>query len=281
MFIQEFQFFAFGNRFCAFLPLSSELTYGVSFDELSAMHMSSERSSSIFAEPAHFAIYTLVFLSLEMFQPKNRGKLFSMLSLLLVLALFVLRSGNGFIGLLVLGIIKVIDYYRFKGGKGLIFLLIIIPIAFWGISRYATTEVGGSVLERTEELNNDEDTRSYIRIFRGYVVYESLPLKTQVFGTTMEELESMNIPILNMYKDREHNLYFNGLQEVLIYQGIIGLLLLLMVYIKLFKEGDMASRSSIILMLVIAALGDFYLSPMMLLYTTVGYSCKKIERNGK
>ena len=254
------------------------MTYGVSYDELCNMQRYSDRSSSFFAEPAHFAIYILVLLTIELFAPKKREKLFSWLAFLMVVAIFLLRSGNGFVGLLILGILKVVDYYKVKGSKSILLLLVLFPIIYWGIGKYVSTEVGGSVFERTEELNYDEDARSYIRIYRGYLVYDALPLNTKILGTTVENLESMNLPILTTYGDRAHNQYFNGLQQVMIYQGIIGAILLLFVYIFMAKVGNKLSRMTLLLLLILSALGDMYLSPIMLLYTVVSYKNKNNEK---
>lgn len=276
--LQEIQYYALGSRFSAFLPLGKDLTYGVSYDELCNIQRYSDRSSSFFAEPAHFAIYILVLLTIELFAPKKREKLFSWLAFLMVVAIFLLRSGNGFVGLLILGILKVVDYYKVKGSKSILLLLVLFPIIYWGIGKYVSTEVGGSVFERTEELNYDEDARSYIRIYRGYLVYDALPLNTKILGTTVENLESMKLPILTTYGDRAHNQYFNGLQQVMIYQGIIGAILLLFVYIFMAKVGNKLSRMTLLLLLILSALGDMYLSPIMLLYTVVSYKNKNNEK---
>ena len=50
------------------------------------------------------------------------------------------------------------------------------------------TEVGSAMLERTNELENDDSAASYIRVYRGYALYSELPLANQLFGINDDRL---------------------------------------------------------------------------------------------
>ena len=273
--LQELMFFSVGSRFNFFLRLSNELTIGIPYHELVNSMMYGPRSSALFSEPAHFAQYILPLLAIELFSSRNIGKFLTPFSVFIIFILIVLRSGNGFVGLMLLLIIKTISYFKERGSKSVLLFLILIPIAVIAFQKYASTEVGSDVLSRTEELENDESSASYIRIFRGYVVYDGMPTMNKLIGTTQENLKQMNIPMLHIKDDELYDLYFNGLQNVLIYNGIIGLLFLAFFYYKQGKEGTIMAISEILLLLVLSLLGQVYLSYTMLFCTAIAVTQKK------
>ena len=272
--LQEVFFWSTGSRFAAFLPLGNNLTYGISRSELLAVQTYSSRSCSIFAEPSHFAQFVLPLLAYDLFNKKNKKKLMPILSLIIVSVLLLLRSGNGLIGAMLLLLGKVFLYIRTHKFHSIIVALLLIPIAFYTIKRYADTEYGESVIERTSEMENDESAGSYIRLFRGYVVYSDLPTFNKIFGISLDRLLQMKLPSILFTGDKMYDSYFNGVQTVLIHLGIIGFSLLLFFYYNLARDGNSVSIAVVLTLLVLALMGQMYLSPTMLVCTGLAYSQK-------
>ena len=188
-----------------------------------------------------------------------------------------MRSGNGFIGLLVLLVIKFLDYFKANGYKSVIVLIIVVPLAWYGFSRYAETEGGEAAMSRTEEITTtDRSGHSFYRLFRGYIIYSNMPVINQAVGATPDYLYTMSIPFLHESGEQESDMYFNGIQSVLIFNGLIGLILLVLFYIKEAMKAEMLGKAQSLLLLTLSLIGQMYLGPIMLLCTGIMSSQKKI-----
>ena len=268
--MQQFLYWTTGSQFVAFIPLTKELNLSVDYNELSQTIMASNRSSAFFSEPAHFAQYVLVLLGIELFKKENRRRLLTRTSVFVIVSLLLLRSGNGFIGLLLLMSVKLLDYFQTSGIKTVLLLIAIIPLAWYGISQYAKTEVGEATLSRTEELTTtDSSGHSFYRLFRGYIIYSNMPLINQALGAFPDYLYTMNIPFLHETGEEDSDMYFNGFQSVLIFNGIIGLILLSFFYIKEARKSEILGKAQSLLLLTLSLIGQIFLSPIMLVCTGI------------
>ena len=269
--LQEIMYFTTGARFTALLPFG-ELMDGSSMSDLIAYQSSYDRSSSLFREPAHFAQYLLPLLCLELFCEKNQERFLTPYSVFIIIILVLLRSGNGFLGLVVLLLVKGWTYLKnVRIGTKIIAVVVFAPLLAWGVYLYISTEVGASMLERTSELENDDSAASYIRVYRGYALYSELPFRNQIVGINDDDLLRI-IPrtsISYLFRgDDVYDLYMNGVQMVLIHDGLIGLIICLWLYISIGKRCRMSGKMQLWLLLVISLLGQTYLSNPML-YATV------------
>jgi len=272
--VQEFFSFSMGIKLPMVLPFG-ETTYGISVKEIIAVHMVSPRSSSIFFEPAHMAMYALPLLTMELFDKNGSHKLFNLFSLIIIASLLLLRSGNGMLGITVLLTIKVISYIRNgRNFKSLFLLLLIIPIALYAWNSYTETEVGSAVLERTQELTLDKDAHSFTRIGRGYFVYGEMPFFNQIFGMSGENLIQREIIRLEGMGSAQA-LYFNGVQSILIFTGILGLFMWLLFFTSIYRSGTTLCKVSLIMFLAISLISSTYLSPIMIIVILLAISQDK------
>ena len=100
---------------CFILPISDHLAYtNVDFDALMTLRKHGTRPASIFMEPAHFAIYSCIFLILELFYKAGENRLFTKFSLLIILQLLFLRSGCALLGLGTVLLVKSIFYLKYS-----------------------------------------------------------------------------------------------------------------------------------------------------------------------
>lgn len=281
---QEALYFTTGSRPIFLLPFG-QLMDEISVPELIAEQMRMDRSSSLFREPAHFAQYLLPLLCLELFSERNKEKLFTPYSIFIIAILVLLRSGNGFLGLVILLIVKAWTYLKnVRMGTKIMAILIAAPLAFYAVSSYISTEVGSAMLERTNELENDDSAASYIRVYRGYALYSELPFANQLFGINDDRLMQV-IPrtsISYLFAGTLTNdTYMNGVQSVMIHQGLIGLLLCVWMYVGFARRRPLQSKMQIWLLLLLSLFGQTFMSNSMLYCTLlcVCYNNKKSYEN--
>lgn len=285
LFIQEYLRITTGIRLIFLLPIS--LADGSNGALLYLIQAEADRSCAFFREPAHFAVYMLPLLGIELFS-SNDNKPFNFWSVLIFVTLLVLRSGNGFVGALLLVFIRLITYFKRSTSLRYVLLLIIMaPVVIWGLSRYMQSEVGESVNDRVENLGTDESSTSYDRLFRGFDFYSRLPFDKQVVGIPQDEISNyiastgmLSVFNVNTYNDNEDT-YLNGIQTLLVYYGIIGFVLFLLIYIPLFRNNSILGVSSIVVFLLLMFVGMNYLSYLMLVSTVLAIAEKKRLRGIK
>lgn len=273
---QEFTANIMGYRFSALLPFGT-LTDGQPISDLinEQLNPRTNRSCSLFREPAHMAQYVIPLLAMELCGDKKK-RLVSPMAFAIIASLLLLRSGNGFLGMIVILLVRLIHYVLKENVKHKFLILATTAVvAGSAITYYLSTEMGGSVAERSVEIENDEDAGSYIRIFRGYRLYEEMPLTNKLIGATQNDLISI-IPktsVSFLFKgELQYDLYFNGLQAILLFNGLIGLLLFILVYVGIYKKTTIAGKASILALLAISFVGATYLSYFMLFVTFIAES---------
>lgn len=272
---QEYTFISSGSRFIFYLPISSETAYygDMSFDQLRKLQALTDRSCSMFMEPAYFADFMLVHLCLELFNYDSRNKINNIYILGIVLVLLLLRSGSGIIGLAILGTIKILTLYKYtKSKKSLFFLIVSIPVLLYIAYWYSMTEVGSGLLNRQSEITNQSGS-AYDRIFRGFEIYAAMPLLNKLIGIDTSLFR--NVASYNGVETVQNGMMFNGLQTVLVSYGLIGLCLMLLICINLYKKGDIVGRSALLLFLSLSLIESIYLKPIMLLLIIIAVNSRK------
>ena len=277
--LQEFSYITIGTRpiFLFPIPLTGDATYA----DILSNQIRLDRSSCFFREPSHFAQFSLPLLAMELIDAPKKGKILTGFSVFIIAVLILLRSGNGFVGMIVLLAIRIWDYL--KRGKFIYKLLIVflfIPMLILGTRFYVQTEQGSEIAQRASSLGVEEDSGSFMRTFRGYMLYEDMPPLNKFLGLSIEGVDKF-IPrsrvsyLFISPQTGEYNNYLNGIQTVLISNGLLGLLLFLLVYIKLFKKNAELSKSLIILFLSLMLIGNMYLTHMMLVSTLIPFMAKR------
>jgi len=265
---QEVMIFFTGSRFIAFLPLSEELSIGANYSEWKQVLLSANRSSSFFSEPSYFALYSLPVLAIELFYENDKKKVFTPLSFYIITVLLILRSGVGLIGIALLVFIKLVTFIKGINIKKILTFIVFFTIIIFVAKEYFSSKIGQEMLERTAEFDS-ESSSAYLRLIRGYLVYDYLPWFNKIFGIWPDDLLKMNIPYFDMTQNKSSILYFNGLQTALIRIGIIGVLILITVYFNLYKNNTALAKVLIWTFLLLALLDQMYMSTTMLIFTSI------------
>lgn len=270
---QELMFYSTGTRFVTILPISENFCYGgLTYSDLMSKQLNADRSSSLFMEPAYFAQYALCLLSLEFFSIETKDKLLTKYSFFIILILLFLRSGIGIIGLLLLGPIKFFSSLKnLSLQKRLLYFFILFPIVLSIACYYLQSEIGATLLNRSDEFNSDESS-AYLRVYFGYVIYGYLPIINKIFGLPIDTLENI-VPYYLTSND--NSIFMNGFQTLLITNGLIGVMLLCSVYIQFYKKGSILIKSTVWLLFLLSLMEQIYLMPYMLLLSVIIFSNKE------
>ena len=206
--LQEIMFTLLGWRISAILPfLPIRYDYTTTSDFIQAQ-MIAPRSQSLFLEPAHFAQYLLGYLAILLGDSCNKKQLINIPAIMLSLVLLLTWSGNA----IVLTFILWISFFFFIKLKPVVKYVIILPVMIifvvqaFGI--VSSTEKGSKLLDRTEELDGEQDKISSgaMRIYRGFIVYSNMTLSQQVTGVgsgvTIDVID--NSPVNWMFYDSEY-----------------------------------------------------------------------------
>lgn len=269
--IQEISYFTMGYRPLYMLPLPF---YGLDASLIIDAQAQLDRSSSFFLEPSHFAQFSLPLLALELFCP-SKSKLLSGYSLYIILVLLLLRSGIGIAGIFVLMLIRIFYYYRTESAKNKIFATVIgIPLIISFILLYSESEAGQYIMERAISVGMSEDAESSTRLYRGWIFFLDLPIQHKLFGCDIEQLVDLAVhsPHSYLYSWRgTYRVYLNGIQQIMVINGIIGAVLFTITMLKLYKGKSILSKSLIIVFFVLMFIGDIYIGQMMLITMLVPF----------
>jgi len=197
--------------------------YGDSSSYIANSIMDSERSSSFFLEPSYFAQFLFPLVVLELFMGNQSNKLRNAI-LLTVVTIFI-RSGNGILLLAIVWGVWLFFSDVKKSTKRNIFIIGGIGLA--AIVMYNPSILMG-MMDRTSELSihgADERWQSsgFIRFWRGYYLYDSLPVINKIFGLNPSDMDYyMKQNALGLF-DGDAT-FINGVQTVLCLYGVVGLI---------------------------------------------------------
>lgn len=265
-----------GSQHFCFVPnLTGEFTYeDFTYSDLVRRHLASPYPCSIFLEKSYLAYYFLTYLALIWFDKKNSYKLWNKEIIFVIATLIASRSGTAFVGLSVLIIVRLfIVLWKGNSKQRFILTALIVPIVIGAAYVYVGSEIGGEMLERSDELST-EGTSGFERVVSGYLMFDTLSFDEQIIGIpdpyTRFSYETFSGKAL---------FYVNGIQSILLNLGYVGLLLYLVFYINVFCNSNLTSRMCIIVLLLMSLLEANYLNPYMMILTII--PCANTYRNNR
>lgn len=276
--LQEFSFQTTGYRppsLISFLPIN---TIRDSASEIAYQQMYiNERSSSFFAEPAHFVQFLLPLLCLELFGTyKNYSR-----AVIIVLTLLYLRSGNALIGLGAIAVVFVFQLFSSKTSfSKKILILAMIAAAGYGGVKYAESDTGVKLMERQEEIdfNATSGGSGFLRVVRGYLVYGDYNVLEKVVGLRgQERIEEHTKKFAAAFSYGASD-YYNGIQYVLIHTGLIGMLIFLSLLRDLWRKNNLCGKSSLLCFFALCFVSAIMMSEVMWTFLIVASLCQKQQR---
>lgn len=270
LFIQVIIYSQIGIQIPGVLP-GLPLSYGLDSEEFLAHSLLVDRCSSFFREPAHCAQFLLILLTIELFT--NYLKHRTLMILLLIVSLLLLQSGNAILGMALVLFIYFFWYIRTKNffvAKNVIKFLIAITACVIGLLLYVQTEDGEKLLERRESISmssNDPNASAHMRVGRGFVLYSDLPVLNKIIGMnnqqTLNNFTKHSKYSSFFYGDQDN--YYNGVSEVLLRTGIIGLFIMFLLFRSLWNRKDGLCVCVISLFAMFSFIAATFFSQLMIL----------------
>lgn len=264
-----------------FLPIA--LSYENINAYLDWMMGYSSRICSFFSEPAIFAQFLFPILIVTLF--RNGWKYKWPFVGLTVCCLLLLEAGNALVGLIVIAIGYCIWELRKASALKRSLLIIAIPLLIIGSGfYYINSETGQKLIERQDQLNSDLSTvesgqSGFIRIYRGYYVYDALSPFRKIVGANNAILIQEAIDkseVSHMFNPGD--IYFNTIQTVLIRTGVIGLILFSIFIGSLFFKTNIIGKISLLTLTALSFLASMFFNELMFIYIALAYFNRKRNR---
>lgn len=257
-----------------FLPMHED----VDVAEFQNMKIHSQRSSSFFSEPSHFAQFLIPLLAIELFYDESKRHF--LFAGVIFVVLLLLQSGTGFIGMLPIALF-LIPY--FKGNKKM--KASVRFLAFMGIAIVAlgvvyfffTSDMGEGIMARTDELSTDYSGGSrsgFLRLWRGYFVFNDYSFTEMLFGVANDKTLLYHVDHSGMSFGITAELYFNALQRILLQTGFVGLGIFTYVLYKIWRGNTICGKTIICTLIAISCVENIYLSNVMIVHLALAESMK-------
>ena len=252
---------------------------GVSSNQIIA---SMGRASSFFKEPAHYCQFLAIPLLVLIFR-KNKSKRDNRTIVIFSISLLLTFSGNGFV---ILGI-AIFSYWlklMFSGeGSGFLKgILLFASISLVGLFVLSSTDLFDPIISRlfSGELtgNNSERVSGYVRIVRGYVVFNDFHFINKIFGVGFGNYEPYAVKYCYQALTSKTSYsfgYINGMQYYLVSTGLLGLFLYFRPMLKCLRFGNSFVRTLIIEFIAIGSIAGLTKGPIWLLILLTIY--KSVE----
>ena len=275
--VQEISFYATGYRIIGILEWLPICFGGESFDldhYLSYQEVG-DRSASFFSEPAHFAQFLLPLFAIEIFNIRNLRS--AITPLILIIILLLLRSGNGLIGLASICFLYSLSIFARSSLRKKLTASIFVIIFSTSFYYYARSEMGDSLLGRSESVSGEVDTSSgFIRTFRGYYIYDEYNLFEKIIGIN-------NIETIKKKRDQckvswtfadDNDVYVNCIQDVLLRTGLIGAIIFMLMLLSIWKQNKLEGKAIVVTFFILSFFASLYMSSTMMLYLYLAYNIK-------
>lgn len=238
------------------------------------------RQSSFFREPAYFAQFLLPLLAIELFDEK-KTKISYINALFITFIIVLSATGTGTVGLITIWLLWLfLDKNKGIPYDKIAVLLIIGFFSFIYGPGYIKSEKGISIQKRIEAVKSVDEysISSFTRVFRGYLVYNEYNFFEKIVGINNPKLQNSKV-MKSQVKDMfGKELYFNGIQSLLIVTGILGLSLMFLSYYFMWKNNSKTGKVLIITLVILSFSEAIFLNPQMLLFITLIYSMQKQKK---
>lgn len=235
------------------------------------------RPISIFCEPAHFAQFALLPLAIALFCQETvlSKKQKVVVSLFITMAILLSYSANGIFIAAILWIIWLIKYIQKRPTIGKV--LTVIAILALGLYVFIFKGFMDTAFERLDTVSASGATTGTQRLLQGFAVFSGFPVMAKMFGIGFGNVQAYLIEnnITTAYLSEIGNEYMNGFSTVLVSGGVIGLIVYLVIWIRMFtKHKDMVGRGAFLIITALFCSSALFYSCVTVMYL-VFISCSE------
>ena len=214
-------------------------TYNVSTNDYIS-GITSARCTGNFSEPAMAARYLTFPLFFEIFDLTDKGKIIDKRLIIFIVAMVCTYSGTAIIGLAIGFLCYLIQQMKRKDSLKIIKIIIACIIILIIVCILRVFFSFDYLWNRRFELTGNRYTgnSTYIRIFRGFQIYNNFDFLHKIFGVGIGNFKHI---IENEFYEIATSIteslfdYMNGIQYYLCQGGIVGLILFLRIYKPIVK----------------------------------------------
>jgi len=264
--IQEISWYTTGSRMSGLIPFFDFSFYEDGGNQqMQEFQQHTNRSSSIFMEPAVFAKYLIPGLIVNL---RYTTKYFIRILGFLIIFL-LLRSGVGFL-LAAVCIFCYVLYIPIKTRVNKILLILsLCGVLAGGLYVVRSNEFVNSQFERVDEISSSagEDASGFQRVIRGYLLYAGMSVEEKICGIGSKNISYAisQSPYRLFFADNE-DVYLNGIQAILVGGGIVGLALFFLMMYKFQQKQNRMVKMTTICLIFSSFVAAEYLSATMFLY---------------
>lgn len=220
------------------------------------------RPSSFFIEPAHYALFSLPGIIIELFEPAFNKKnfffaiLFTLCALLTTSSLALVACA----GCWLCFVIYRRDLWKTKFGWMASIVVCLIPIALNFV--LSNSSIMTTINIKIAALSNINQSSSMsLRLVRGVQYFSNMDFVHQLFGTGYGHLTSYfykkNMSLIGSGIIGQVS-YMNGISAILCSFGIIGFMLFVFFIVRKYRYSDMFGRTLIIVFMLVMLGSDMF-----------------------
>lgn len=276
-FVQYFGYLVTGKRISGILSFVP-MNYG--YDNIAFQYKQAlvGRFCSFFSEPSHFAQFLIPLLAIELFYDKTKRHV--LFAIIIFITILLMQSGTGFVCLIPIAL-SIMPYYKRAGmtstqrilsifGIGLVIVGALYFAISSGISDYVET--------RSLELNSQYEVgvgaSGFLRIWRGYYVFQDYNILEKLFGVSDPAIILYHIKNSGMYWGIVAEMYFNTIQDVLLFTGFVGLIMFTVVIVHIWRGNNVCGKAILGTLIVISLVEHCFFSNVMLVHLLLAESMK-------
>ena len=116
----------------------------------------------------------------------------------------------------------------------------------------------------------------FMRIFRGYYVYDAMsPIEKVIGADDGKRIDSAIASSSVAWSFKDNDYYFNVVQTLLIRTGIIGTIIFLLFMLSSFRSVNSCGKAILTILLFLSFISAIHFTPVMALYILLALSCNK------
>lgn len=283
-YLQELTYLLTGIRVLGFIPGMPLRLLGAENDAEGFLEgiATDSRSFSIFSEPAHLAQWLIPLLCIRLFSQQYRSL---WKAGIVAVTILLTKSGNGMFALSAIGAFYVFNNL-FKTGTltSKIRASFFVAISVISVYVFLNSSLGAVVMDRkdtlsvTDEMDKGYATTSFMRIYRGYFIYADYSMSEKIFGHPSDDAfwqHASHSGISTLFK--EHDTYLNTVHRILIFTGLIGALLIILLVIDLWRDNSTSARAVLFVWIILSFISSGFFTGYTSIYLAFIYLIKRYD----
>ena len=231
--------------------------------------MTSDRGAAFFSEPAYLSQYLMPLLAISLFNKKD--KKYILKSVIIVITIFLTASGTGIIAIGAVLAVYMLYLMTSKSIVSKLFVMFLFIGTFIFVPYFLNTEIGEKMLSRQSELSFEYDSGSrsgFMRLYRGLYVYDDYSVSEKIFGNDNNAAikEHISHSVFAFTFADDNDTFFNGVQYTLLRTGLIGLLIMIMLHVRIFKQNNSCGRAILMGFVTLMFMEAVFFGNNMILY---------------